>query len=111
MATGDPSFSKDYGVNGLSILNEAPQFDLCVCLPHDIMHVLLEGVLPLQCKKLLQYCIFQQHFFTLQQLNRKIKELDYGYSQRANIPRPLDRDHLMSEESKLVQSGILSPCT
>ena len=32
-------------MNRLSILNEVPQFDLCVCIPHVIMHVLL-GVLP-----------------------------------------------------------------
>ena len=104
VASGDPSFSKEYGVNVLSVLNEAPQFDLCVCLPHDIMHVLFEGVVPRHCKALLRYCILVQQFFKLQQLNRRIEEFSYGYSEKANVPRPLDRDHLTSD-NKLVQSG------
>ena len=42
-----PDASRDYGVNRLGVLDEVPSFDLCKCLPHDIMHVILEGVLPL----------------------------------------------------------------
>lgn len=105
MATGDPTFSKEYGVNRLSILNEVPQFDLCACIPHDIMHVLLEGVLPRHCKMLLHYCIINQRLFTVKQLNEQIKTFKYGYSEKANAPRPIDGERLTSDDNKFVQSG------
>ena len=95
-------------MNRLSILSQVPNFDLCVCIPHDIMHVLLEGVLPRHCKSLLNYCIIDHRLFTLQQLNKQIEEFEYGYSEKANAPRPIDREHLTSADNKLVQSGMLS---
>lgn len=101
-----PDSSRQYGVNRLSILDEAPHFDLCKCMPHDIMHVILEGVLPLHCKFLLMHCIFEEHYFTLKLVNRLIAEFEYGYSEGRNVPRQLDSDHLKSSESKLSQSGM-----
>ena len=74
VATGDPTFSKEYGVNRLSILNEVPLFDLCVCIPHDIMHVLLEGVLPRHCKMLLRYCIIDQRLFTIKHVRQSANQ-------------------------------------
>ena len=109
VASGEPSFSKEYGVNRLSILNEVPQFDLCLCIPHDIMHVILEGVLPRHCKTLLHHYIIDQHLFTVKQLNKQIEEFAYGYSEKVNAPRPLDRERLTSGDYKLVQSG--TSCT
>ena len=76
-------------------------------MPHDIMHVILEGVLPLHCKRLLVHCIFEEHYFTLKTVNRLISEFRYGYSEGRNLPRPLDNDHIRSSDSKLSQSGTL----
>ena len=105
MKSGDTHFSRLYGVNGLTILHEAPRFDVCICFPHDIMHVIFEGVLPRHLKLLLRHCIFEKHFFTLQQLNQQVAHFDYGYTEKVNKPRSLDRDHLISEDKKIVQSG------
>lgn len=63
-------FSMQYGVNRLSVLNEVPFFDLCQCLPHDVMHVILEGVLLRNLRLLLEHCIVQEHYFTIHQLNQ-----------------------------------------
>ena len=75
-------------------------------MPHDIMHVILEGVLPRHSKFLLRHCVFEEHFMTLKEVNRLIAEFEYGYSERKNLPRPLDNDHLRSADSKLSQSGV-----
>ena len=85
-------------MNGLSILHEAPGFDVCSCFPHDIMHIIFEGVLPRHIKALVRYCISQKRFFTLQQLNTQISIFKYGYSEKMNKPRPIDRDHLTAED-------------
>lgn len=95
-------------MNRLTVLDKAPYFDVCKCLPHDIMHVILEGVLPLSCKLLLIHCIFDEHYFTLKVLNQRIAEFEYGYSESKNVPRQLDNDHLRSPESKFNQSGMMS---
>lgn len=75
-------------------------------MPHDIMHVLLEGVLPRHVKIILKHYIIDQHLFTIQYINRQIAEFAYGYSERATAPRAIDRDRLTSEDNKLVQSGM-----
>ena len=75
-------------------------------MPHDVMHVILEGVLPLHCKRLLVHCIYEERYFTLKLINRLILEFEYGYSEGRNVPRQLDGDHLRSSESKMSQSGV-----
>lgn len=70
------------------------------------MHVILEGVLSLHCKRLLVHCMFEQHYFMLKTVNRLISEFGYGYTEGRNIPRPLDNDHLRSSDGKLSQSGM-----
>lgn len=92
-------------MNRLSLLNEIPKFDLCQCLPHDIMHVILEGVLPRHIQFLLHNMIFVQHYFTLQQVNQQISNFPYGYSEEVNKPRILDRDRIYCMDQKIVQSG------
>ena len=92
-------------MNRLSVLNEVPGFDLCRCLPHDIMHVILEGVLPQHIQFLLHHMIFVKHYFTLQQLNQQIENFPYGFTEEVNKPRSIDRDRIHSTDQKLVQSG------
>ena len=94
-------------MNRLSALDDVPKFDLCKCLPHDIMHVLLEGVVPHHLKLLLQYCVNTSKYFTVQYLNPQITTFSYGYSESMNAPRPIDRDGLNSRDQKIVPSGIV----
>ena len=99
-------FSKTYGVNRLSILDKAPHFDICQCLPHDIMHIIFEGVLVLNCRMLLTYCIKKKGYFTLSFLNSQICNFQYGYSEARTTPSPIDGDRLVDDNStKLGQSG------
>lgn len=101
----DGSFSTKYGVNRLSILDEVPYFDVTLCLPHDIMHVILEGVLPRNCCRLLHHCIFVQHYFSLSLLNKAILNFQYGQHEKNSAPRPIDRDRVANMNDKLNQSG------
>ena len=97
-------------MNRLSALNKVPKFDLCKCLPHDIMHVILEGVLPHHLKLLLQHCVITSKYFSLQNLNTQISTFSYGYSESVNAPRPIDKERLNSSDQKLVQSGRVDIC-
>ena len=54
---------------------------------------------------LLRYCIIDQWLFTVKHFNEQIKTFKYGYSEKANAPRPIDGERLMSDDNKFVQSG------
>ena len=98
-------FSKQYGVNRRSLLAELPYFDLTICLPHDIMHVILEGVLPRHTKLLLSHYILTIKLLTIGDLNRAMTNIQYNKSEKINKPRPLEKERLAGEGDKLVQSG------
>lgn len=97
-------FSKEYGVNRRSILEKLPQFDLTICLPHDIMHVILEGVLPRHVKLLLSHYIITVKLLAIGDLNRAMTNVQYSKSEHINKPRPLEKEKL-AEGDKLGQSG------
>lgn len=46
--------SVTYGLNYRSALNELDDFHVCGQLPQDVMHILLEGVIPYTMKAILQ---------------------------------------------------------
>ena len=61
-------FSLTYGVTRKSILQDVNHFSVAgETLAHDIMHNLLEGVLPYETKALLKYCL-QMKYFSLEVL-------------------------------------------
>ena len=108
LEASDPEdgFSMEYGITRRSILDQVPHFDLCICLPHDIMHVILEGVLNLNCKLLLHYLVYEERLFTLKYLNEIITRFPYAGRDAVNAPRVIDREKLMSDSSKITQSGM-----
>ncbi|XP_011883897.1 PREDICTED: uncharacterized protein LOC105571040 [Vollenhovia emeryi] len=58
-------WKKRYGINNRSPLLDIPNFDVTTCLPQDTMHVLIEGIAVIACRKLLTFCIEEKHLFTL----------------------------------------------
>lgn len=68
--------SISYGVNRLSILESVPGFSVTTGMPHDILHDLFEGVVPLELKLLIEYCI-EQRFFTFSLVNDRLSRFNY----------------------------------
>lgn len=79
-------YSKLFGINQRSHLEEAPVFDVGEQFPQDIMHVFLEGILAYEFKYLLKYYFEEESIFNLQDLNGEIQKYPYGYSQIKNKP-------------------------
>ena len=74
-------YSKTYGINRKSALLNIKHFSLFGGgLPHDAMHDLLEGVAPLEIKKVLHYHITVNKSFTLAQYNERLINFNFGYS-------------------------------
>lgn len=84
-----------------SCLNEIPLFNVADWqLPQDIMHVILEGILPLELKMLLNHLTAVQKLFTIGELNDRIESFQFGYSE--SKPSRIEPSHL---DGNLRQNG------
>ena len=98
------SDSVSYGINCRSPLNSIPFYHVANSqLPQDIMHVILEGVLPTETKLMLQVLLCENKFFNLYFLNER---RSFSYGAKNKPPKPLDMDHLSSGGSKLPVSYV-----
>ena len=105
----DPSLSVTYGVNSSSILNELQYFHCVGSLLPDIMHDVLEGVLPYETKLMLQNFIQEEQYFHLDDLNHMIENFELGYAESANRPTPIAYTTLTSGDNSLKQNGRYNP--
>ena len=78
-------YSVTYGITRNAILNNIPNFSVVTGLCHDIMHDIFEGVAPLEIKLLVQHCV-QNSYFSLHDLNKRMREFDFGYSNTSDKP-------------------------
>jgi len=66
---GRKYWSRVYGINKQSVLLGVEDFDVTSCLIHDPMHLLFEGVTPMEMKLLLAYAVRESSYFSLADLN------------------------------------------
>ena len=99
-----------YGINCKSALNKLDDFDVCDGqLPQDMMHVLLESVVPYTIKAMLQSFINQKCLFTIDFVNQKLSTLKFSRSECRNKPSQLSSNIL--HDGNLNQSGkVLKLC-
>ena len=98
-------YSKLFGINERSHLEEAPFFDVCEQFPQDIMHVFLEGVLAYKLKYLLRHYIEEESTFSLQDLNQEIQTFSYGYSHIKDKPCVIKATDLDRQSSSNLGQG------
>lgn len=92
-------YSVNYGLDRKSILSAFPGFKVTEQLPQDLMHILLEGVMP-NVKYLLQHYI-AKGLITVAQINSRIMECEYG-SQVKDKPEPINPESLKDKLGKHV---------
>ena len=100
--------STTYGVNYRSPLNDIKFFHVANDqIPQDIMHILFEGIIPLEMKLLLQSLIWEKAYFTLHFLNERIASFSYGKAEYRNKPpKDLEKARIESQGSTMHLSGI-----
>ena len=97
--------SVTYGVNYKSVLNELDDFDVCDGqLPQDVMHILLEGVIPYRIKVMLQSFICEKRLFTIECINQKLSSFKFSRSESRNKPTQLS-PHILNGDGNISQSG------
>ena len=93
-----------YGITCNSPLNQIDNFRVTNSqLPQDVMHVLLEGMLPLETKLM----ILALGFFTLDTFNQRCKYFAYGRAESRNkSANEFLAAHFSVASSKLHLSGM-----
>jgi len=96
-----------YGVNRRSILNESQYFNVVDGMAPDIMHDILEGVLPLTIMMLLKNCICKRGLFRIDTFNSRLTSFCYGQIDAANKPTPFkETGFSTASETTIKQSGM-----
>ncbi|XP_038063356.1 uncharacterized protein LOC119734056 [Patiria miniata] len=96
-------WSKMYGVTRRSEFLDVPEFKATKCILQDPMHVLLEGIIPMETKLLLVHCV-EMKFFTIAKLNAIIRSFEYTREEKKDQPVEISRDNVQSD-SKLQQTA------
>lgn len=76
------------GIKGYCILNDLKYFHTCTNFTADIMHDILEGTLPLTIKLFLNHLI-KLKVTTLEDINTRIFQFNYGALEIKNKPSPV----------------------
>jgi hypothetical protein len=78
--------STTYGVNVPCPLNSINHFHVAHSqIPQDIMHVIIEGVLPMETKLMLN-AFMDDGFLTIEMLNERVSNFVYGRDEARNKP-------------------------
>lgn len=103
LVSQDPVSASVYGIKACSALNRSRYYHVVDGLPSDVMHDVLEGVLPLQFKLMLRKFILEDKMFTLNELNKRVHIFAFGANDACSKPsllKPLNGDN------PIRQSGI-----
>ena len=100
-----------YGINRNSILNDLLYFYVCsgALLP-DVMHDILEGALQYEMKLMLRVMISEDRYFTLDTLNTRLDNFEFGYMESKDRPTPITDTTLHSNGISLKQAGTFYVC-
>lgn len=99
-------FATTYGLHRDSILNTSRYFHITEGLVPDIMHDVLEGVLPLETKELLK-CLVEDKVISASELEQVSTSFPFNGPDSHNKPTPIIPAVLSSNDHSLKQSGNL----
>lgn len=74
------------GIKEECAFHKIPSYNLSENVSVDMMHDLLEGVCVYVMRSTIHTFIFVKKYFTLQALNNKVQQFEYGYTEIANKP-------------------------
>jgi len=93
-----------YGINRRSQLIDYPAFDLIEQTPQDIMHIILEGVAPMEIKCVLKYLVLSGQM-ELDMFNSAMQSFPYSSIDIRDKPCPISVNTLASNDHKLKQTS------
>ncbi|CAG5851037.1 unnamed protein product [Menidia menidia] len=98
------SLKTTFGINRRSKLVEFPAFNLIQQTPQDMMHVILEGIAPLEIKCVIKHLVLLGQL-DLDVLNTALAGFPYSPLDVRDRPSPIAYSTLASSDNKLKQSS------
>lgn len=90
--------TKECGIKSSCLFNSLNYFHTAENITVDVMHDLLEGVVPFELKLVLFSFIYEQKLFTLELLNCRLACFDYGSCDRKNKPTALSELEIKDQQ-------------
>ena len=84
-----PPSNSNYSLTGIKescVWNDVHNFHISSNLFVDIMHDVLEDVCNYTLSAVLNHLIFNQHLFSIETLNSRIRTFNYGFTEKSTIP-------------------------
>ena len=98
------------GVKRGCILNTLRYFHVTKNVAPDIMHDMLEGVIPMEVKLVLYTFIYDDKFFKLDTLNNLLSSHNYGHCDKKNKPSQILESTLKGKDHSLKQHASQMWC-
>jgi len=106
-----PELEKEYGIKYPSPLLNLNNFDICKCMLHDPMHVLVEGICIKELENLLKYATIDRGI-KLDEINERITSFKYSPIDTHDKPNIIKKEHIMKgsfdQSAGQMQTLILS---
>lgn len=96
------------GVAEYSPFNEIPLFHVTDSSAEDSTHIVDEGILHYCILPSLHYFIYDREYFTLKELNKRIKLFDYCDDEKQNIPIPILKNTLTEKQKFKMTASEMS---
>ena len=103
-------YSKTYGINRESEITLLDPFDVTEQVPQDVMHVLLEGVVPIEIGLLLRQAVVEDEAITLAVVNQKIASFPYSYFESDTKPSTIPQSSVQNGDLTGKQTGKKVNC-
>jgi hypothetical protein len=87
----NPANSAIYGVNGPCVFSDLEYLDVTSTFPPDIMHDVMEGVIPIISKTIIKRLVTAK-IVTVVELNKNLCEFQFQGADRTNKPEPIKPD-------------------
>nr|XP_054587799.1 uncharacterized protein LOC129153069 [Nothobranchius furzeri] len=98
------SLKTTFGINRQSKLVDFPGFNLIEQMPQDIMHIILEGVAPMEIKCVLKYLVLSGNL-ELDIFNSAMQTFPFSSTDIRDKPSPISIATLASSDNRLKQSS------
>lgn len=93
------------GVNEYSHFNRIPFFHVTESSGVDLAHDITEGILH-PCLVLPILHFIDNKYFTLEYLNDRMREMDYGEAEKGNLPVRIEKENLKNSKLKMTSSEM-----
>ncbi|XP_051163764.1 uncharacterized protein LOC127283123 [Leptopilina boulardi] len=93
-----------YGINRITVLTEIESFDPTVT-PPDLTHDDWLGICVITTKLFLKELCLTLNLMTIEELNQRIAEFDYGYTEKSSKPSPITESRLQDPMKGLKQTA------